>query len=66
MTNTVYCVQTWYLLHPDDIDTSKPYATLGAARGRLTRLLRHHNYSGQAPYYAGRVLELTGEWVEVD
>lgn len=65
MSNTVYRVETWFVDRPEQKFDGRPYETIGAARGRLKRLLNQSNYGGQAPYLAGRVLELTGEWKEV-
>lgn len=63
--NAVYKIEYWNVKSPDALDAEGPYSTKGAAKGRLTRILNGWNYSGQAPYVEGRVLELTGEWVEV-
>ena len=62
MGNTVYKLEYWDTKTPEVVYVEGPYATKGAAKGRLTK---HQNYSYRGKY-EGRVLELKGEWVEVD
>lgn len=62
MVNAVYKLEYWNVNTPDYKHTEGPYATKGAAKGRLTN---RQNYS-YGNDYEGRVLELTGEWVEVE
>lgn len=61
MGNTVYKLEYWNVKTPEDVNVEGPYATKGAAKGRLTS--KGNNWSGNI--YEGRVLELSGEWVEV-
>lgn len=60
--NAVYKVEYWNLQTPDVIFQEGPYATKSAAKGRLTTRTSYSSYNA----YAGRVLELTGEWVALD
>lgn len=62
MGNAVYKLEYWNVKTPEHITAEGPYATRGAAKGRLTN---RQNYS-YGNTYEGRVLELSGEWVEVD
>lgn len=62
MGNTVYKLEYWNVKAADAVYTEGPYATKGAAQGRLTNR-QNYAYSGKIE---GRVLELTGEWVEVE
>lgn len=59
--NAVYKVEYWNLEAPDIVYQEGPYATKSAAKGRLTTRTAYSSYN----VYEGRVLELTGEWVEV-
>lgn len=60
--NAAYKVEFWNVKTPDRISTEGPYACKGAAKGRLS----HRTRSTCGIVWAGRVLELTGEWVEVE
>lgn len=64
MGNTVYKLEYWYGDFPENSYTEGPYATKAAAKGRLTS--KQNGYSWQSRKVNGRVLELTGEWVEVE
>lgn len=60
--NAVYKVEYWDVKTPKVVYMEGPYATKGAARGRLT-YMSGNDYYGNVT--VGRVLELTGEWKEV-
>lgn len=60
--NAVYKVEYWNLQTPDLVYQEGPYATKSAAKGRLTSRTAYSSYNA----YAARVLEMSGEWVEVE
>lgn len=60
--NSVYKLEYWNVKKPHRTVVTEPYDTKNSAKGRLTGI-RGNNPENK---YDGRVLELTGEWVEVD
>lgn len=65
MGNAVYKLEYWYDDFPENVYIEGPYATKGAAKGRLTSKQNNASYDYYKRKIEGRVLELSGEWVEV-